>query len=75
MKKPDSRYLPRRIEKHPFEDDTSIEFLCEKNESSFFGFGSHSKKRPNNLILGRTFNYKVGMFPLLFFASPLCAGV
>lgn len=59
LKKPNSRYLPRRNEKRPFEDETSLEFLCEKNEASLFGFGSHSKKRPNNLILGRLFNYKV----------------
>ena len=59
LKKPNSRYLPRRNEKRPFEDETSAEFLCEKNEASFFGFASHSKKRPNNLIRGRIFNYKV----------------
>jgi hypothetical protein len=88
LKKPDSRYLPRRNDKRPFEvatppgraraaspvlrrrraltvraraprqDETSVEFLCMKNEASVFGFGSHSKKRPNCLVLGRLFNYK-----------------
>jgi ribosome production factor 2 len=59
MKKPDSTNFKRRNEKRPFEDETSVEFLCQKNEASVFGFGSHSKKRPNNLILGRLFNYKM----------------
>eukprot|EP00290_Baffinella_frigidus_P003107 CAMPEP_0180174586 /NCGR_PEP_ID=MMETSP0986-20121125/36239_1 /TAXON_ID=697907 /ORGANISM="non described non described, Strain CCMP2293" /LENGTH=316 /DNA_ID=CAMNT_0022126953 /DNA_START=100 /DNA_END=1050 /DNA_ORIENTATION=- len=59
LKKPDSRYFPRRNDKRPFEDETSVEFLCMKNEASVFGFGSHSKKRPNYLVLGRLFNYKV----------------
>eukprot|EP00961_Rhodomonas_salina_P156217 2103237-Rhodomonas_salina.2 len=40
-----------------------VEFLCQKNEASFFSFASHSKKRPNNLILGRTFDYKVSSLP------------
>lgn len=59
MKKPHSTNFSRRNEKRPFEDETSVEFLCQKNECSLFGFGSHSKKRPDNLILGRLFNYKI----------------
>jgi len=59
LKKPDSTNFSRRNEKRPFEDETSVEFLCQKNECSMFGFGSHSKKRPNNLVLGRLFNYKI----------------
>jgi len=59
LKKPNSTYFHRRNEKRPFEDETSVEFLCQKNEASFFSFASHSKKRPNNLILGRTFDYKI----------------
>lgn len=59
LKKPNSTYFSRRNDKRPFEDETSVEFLCQKNEASIFGFASHSKKRPNNLILGRIFDYKM----------------
>ena len=40
----------------PFDDTTSLEFLSVKNESPLFAFASHTKKRPNNLILGRMFD-------------------
>lgn len=33
--------------------------MCHKKEASLFGVGSHSKKRPNNIILGRTFDYGI----------------
>ncbi|EKX41161.1 hypothetical protein GUITHDRAFT_112900 [Guillardia theta CCMP2712] len=59
LKQPNSTFFRRRNDKRPFEDETSVEFLCMKNEASIFGFGTHSKKRPNNLILGRMFDYKI----------------
>lgn len=37
----------------------SLEFLLTKNDCCLFGMGSHNKKRPNNLIIGRTFNNTV----------------
>ncbi|XP_002737014.1 ribosome production factor 2 homolog, partial [Saccoglossus kowalevskii] len=43
----------------PFEDQTSLEFFSEKNDTSLFMYGSHSKKRPHNIIIGRTFSYHV----------------
>jgi len=41
------------------------EYLCKKNDSSLFMFGFSSKKRPNSLIIGRTFdNEIIDMFEL-----------
>ena len=54
--KPNCRVMGRKNEIHPFEDANSIEFLTSKNDCSLFAVGSHSKKRPNNLILGRTYD-------------------
>eukprot|EP00057_Strongylocentrotus_purpuratus_P034681 XP_796173.4 PREDICTED: ribosome production factor 2 homolog [Strongylocentrotus purpuratus] len=41
----------------PFEDQTSLEFMSQKNDASLFAFGSHSKKRPHNLVFGRMFEH------------------
>ena len=41
----------------PFEDHTSLEFFSSKTECSLFCLGSHTKKRPNNLIMGRMFDH------------------
>ncbi|XP_072932790.1 ribosome production factor 2 homolog [Epargyreus clarus] len=59
LKKPDAAYLSRKNDFVPFEDAALIEKLCYKKEAALFGVGSHSKKRPHNIILGRTFNYNV----------------
>lgn len=36
-----------------------ISRLCYKKDAALFGVGSHSKKRPHNIILGRIFNYNI----------------
>lgn len=43
----------------PFEGggEASLEFMCQKTDCSLFVFASHSKKRPNNLVLGRMFDH------------------
>lgn len=43
----------------PFEEESEIEALAQKTDSSLFMFGSHSKKRPNNIVLGRLFDAHV----------------
>ncbi|XP_045449712.1 ribosome production factor 2 homolog [Melitaea cinxia] len=59
LKKPDAAYLSRKNDFVPFEDATLIEKLCYKKEASLFGVSSHTKKRPHNIVLGRTFNYGI----------------
>jgi len=44
---------------HPFEDAKTIEFFSDKSDAGLFVFGSHNKKRPNNLIIGRTFDHHI----------------
>ncbi|XP_071504090.1 ribosome production factor 2 homolog [Diadema antillarum] len=57
LRKPHSQIFRRKNIMRPFDDQTSLEFMAQKNDSSLFAFGSHSKKRPNNLVLGRMFDY------------------
>merc|ERR1719223_164736 len=59
MKKPDSKMMQRRNMTRPFEDPASVEFLGKANDCSLFAYGSHSKKRPHNLVFGRMFDFQV----------------
>jgi len=36
-----------------------VEFLSQKNDASLFAFGSHTKKRPHNLVLGRLYEHQI----------------
>lgn len=56
IKKPHSVFMSKKNDLRPFEDGTKVEFLCLKNQAPLFGFSSHNKKRPHNLLLGRTFD-------------------
>ena len=65
LKKPHSKLLAKRNDIHPFDNEQGLEFLCQKNDCSLFGLVSHSKKRPNNLVLGRTYEgHILDMFEL-----------
>jgi len=59
LKAPDSKLLTRKNVTRPFEDQSSIEFLGSTNDCSLFSYGSHSKKRPHNLVMGRLFDGQV----------------
>ncbi|XP_061368722.1 ribosome production factor 2 homolog [Gastrolobium bilobum] len=45
----------------PFESggETSLEFFSMKTDCSIFVYGSHSKKRPDNLVIGRTYDHHI----------------
>ncbi|KAI9293966.1 Brix-domain-containing protein [Neoconidiobolus thromboides FSU 785] len=57
LKKPDAIKFNKKNELRPFEDETKLEFLSKKNDASLMLFGSHSKKRPDNLTFVTFFNY------------------
>jgi len=43
----------------PFEDVKDIEYHSLRNDASLFVFGSTSKKRPDNIVFGRLFDYHI----------------
>jgi ribosome production factor 2 len=57
MKKPDAVTYTRKNKIIPFEDATSVEFFSAKNDCSLFALVSHTKKRPQNLVIGRLFDH------------------
>lgn len=59
LKKPLCKRLTRSNDITPFEDTSSLQFLVEKNDCALFAFGSSSKKRPDNLVLGRIFEQEL----------------
>ncbi|CAE7844889.1 bxdc1, partial [Symbiodinium microadriaticum] len=54
--KPNVKTFSRKNDIHPFDDCNSLEFLCDRNDCSQFIIGSHSKKRPHNMIMGRMYD-------------------
>ncbi|XP_034756918.1 ribosome production factor 2 homolog [Etheostoma cragini] len=59
LKKPNAVLYKKKNIARPFEDSTSLEFFSKKTDCSLFVFGSHNKKRPNNLVFGRLFDFHV----------------
>jgi len=53
LKKPNAVFLKQNNAIYPFEDETPLERFGTKYDASLFAFGSHSKKRPNNVVFGR----------------------
>ena len=51
--------LSKKNNIRPFDELNSLEFLSQKIDCSLFMVGSHSKKRPQNLVMGRFFNYQL----------------
>ena len=49
--KPNCVNFNRKNDVLPFEDVNSVEFFCQKNDCAMFMIGSHTKKRPNNLVI------------------------
>ena len=43
----------------PMDDASLVEHISAKYDCSLFVVGNHQKKRPNNLVIGRTFNSHV----------------
>lgn len=65
LKRPHAVFFNKKNEMKPFEDLTTLESMTQKNDTSHFALGTHSKKRPNNLVVGRTYNgHLLDMFEL-----------
>ena len=61
LKKPFSKKLQRKNEILPFETggEAHLENLIRLNDCSLFALANHTKKRPHNIILGRTFDFRI----------------
>lgn len=62
LKKENSIKYSRKNENiRPFEagGETSLEFFSQKTDCNLFVFGSHSKKRPDNLVIGRFYDHHI----------------
>jgi len=65
LKKPNAAMMHKKNILRPFEDQSSLEFFSQKNDASLMVFGSHSKKRPNNLVFGCFYDHHIlDMFEL-----------
>jgi ribosome production factor 2 len=51
-------YMRKGHDMRPFENVVPLESMASKNDCGLFCFGHNQKKRPDNLIIGRTFDGK-----------------
>ena len=56
IKAPHAKFMGKKNDIHVFDDENKVEFLTQKNDASLFLIGSSTKKRPNNIVFGRTFD-------------------
>ncbi|KAI9360384.1 Brix domain-containing protein [Zopfochytrium polystomum] len=59
LRRPKAILFNKRNDVHPFEDTRPIEFFSLKNDASLIVLANHSKKRPHNLTVIRTFDYQI----------------
>mmetsp|Transcript_2089 Transcript_2089/g.4217 ORF Transcript_2089/g.4217 Transcript_2089/m.4217 type:complete len:352 (+) Transcript_2089:432-1487(+) len=59
LQAPASKLLSKKNQIVPLEDASSLEFLTTKNDCHLLALASHNKKRPHNLVLGRTFDHAI----------------
>lgn len=59
IKQPNCVMYKKKNIVRPFEDVSTIEFFSQKSDASLFAFGSHNKKRPDNLVIGRMFDHQL----------------
>ena len=61
MLAPNAKLLTKKNAIVAFDTDgqNSLEFLSTKNDCSLFAIASTNKKRPNNLVFGRTFDHQI----------------
>jgi len=59
LKRPHGVFFGKKNELQPFEETVQLERFAEKQDASLFMFASHNKKRPHNLVIGRTFDSHV----------------
>jgi len=50
-------YQRKNLDIYPFDNTSKLEWYCQKSDCSLFAYVTHSKKRPNNLILARLHNH------------------
>jgi ribosome production factor 2 len=62
MQAPNAKLLTKKNKIVAFDDvegQQSLEFLTTKNDCALFALASTNKKRPNNLVMGRTFDHQI----------------
>mmetsp|Transcript_11864 Transcript_11864/g.34022 ORF Transcript_11864/g.34022 Transcript_11864/m.34022 type:complete len:360 (-) Transcript_11864:2233-3312(-) len=62
MQAPNVKLMSKKNQIVAFDDiegQQSLEFLTTKNDCALFALASTNKKRPNNLVLGRTFDRQI----------------